>query len=156
MSPAEKLKHRAICRIPGCGYFVARPPLDIPTIGGAPSPGLVALAQKLADHLETEHPVEHARLAQSIQLFMGYLLMTMYTLEDPRLTQEYHYTRSVFHRITARYKVTDEQISERLAHMEFESEDEQELTELIRDFRDFLSEEGRYAPDTSQPPLVKL
>lgn len=155
-----KPKYKAVCRIPGCGYFIARGPLDIPVIVGPPGPGLVALAEKMGEHLRTAHPAEHMQLAQSIQFFMGYLTLSVFELEDPRLQQEYQYHRSVFHRVTAHPKITqatsDEVITEKIREMEFDQQDEQELLELFRDFRDLLTEQGNYAPDTSDQKLVRL
>jgi hypothetical protein len=150
------IKHRAICKIPGCGYFISRSPLDIPVIGAPPGPGLIALAEKMGEHLATAHPGESARLGQSIQLFAGYLMLAMFTLEDPRLLQEFHYNRSIFHTITTRYNVTDEEITKRLELLEFEPEDQKELQELIQDLRDLLTEKGAYSPSTNHESLVKL
>lgn len=146
------------CSVPTCGKQFISSALDIPILG-APNERVVKFVTALMDHLQTKHPQIMAQVSQSIQEFMGFLVISMYEVQDPKLLEMREFIRAGLAKVSRRFQISNADIEDRVARLELDSEDEEGLNILLRDMRDLLTEQGDYAPRNGQPagrPLVTL
>lgn len=147
-------KYRTACRT--CGQLFLSAPLDIPIVGHADE-RLVRFVQTLAEHIQTHHPDLMGRVGLTIQDMTGFLILSMFTSEDPTLIGKSEMVRYGFHRMTRNNDITDGTILDRLARAGFTKEEIERIGPVMRDMRDALTEQGQYAPQSASPSnLVSL
>jgi hypothetical protein len=147
-------KYRTACRT--CGQLFLSAPLDIPIIGHADE-RLVRFVQKLAEHLQTHHPDLMQRVGLTIQDMTGFIILSLFTSEDPTLIGKAEMVRHGFHRMTRSSDITDGVILDRLARAGFTKEEIEKVGPVMRDMRDALTEQGQYAPQSApRSNLVSL
>lgn len=157
-NPQPLVKYRTVCRIPGCGQEFQRSPLDIPIIG-APNDSVVRFVTHLMEHVQIKHPQAMQQISGAIQEYMGFLVLSMFQCQDPRLAEMYEGVRASIHKVSTRLTISDDEIRDRIARLGLDPDQEEGLNTLLRDMRDLLTEQGRYAPQNGQPaqkPLVTV
>jgi hypothetical protein len=98
-------------------------------------------------------------IAGAIQEYTGFLVVSLFELNDPKLLEMREHIRATIAKVSRRFQISDADIQDRVARMELDSQDEEGLNILLRDMRDLLTEQGRYAPQNGQPaqkPLVTV
>ena len=157
-APTPTLKYITQCRI--CNQQFAKSPLDIPIIG-QPNQQVVEFVNALFNHLQQKHPQDTAQIFGGIQEFTGLLVLSKFQYQDPQLRNLGESVRAGIHRFTTKYTLTDEQITAKVQEaarmLELETEELEGFAALLRDARDLLTEQGRYAPQQpEQKPLVTV
>lgn len=158
MTPTPSIDYVTKCSVPGCGKQFVSCALDIPILG-APNERVVKFVTALMDHMQTKHPAIMVQISQSIQEFMGFLVVSMYVVQDPKLLEMREFVRSRIAKVSRRFQISDADIQDRVARLELDSDDEEGLNILLKDMRDLLTEQGSYSPKNGQPadrPLVSL
>lgn len=149
-------KYTTRCRVPGCSQEFASSPFDIPIIG-QPDQRVVKFVTGLMQHVQKKHPQAMQAIAASVQEYMGFMVVSMFECGDPKLTALFEHVRATIQQFSRRFQISDAEIQDRIARLELDPDDEEGLTILLRDMRDLLTEQGRYAPANGQPtetPLV--
>ena len=144
------------CRVQGCGKQFLSSPMDIPIIG-QPNDRVVKFVTALLDHVQKKHPKAMMQISGAIQEYMGFLIVTMFQCEDPKLAQLQEQVRASIFKVSRRLTITDAEIQDRVARLGLDPDEEEGLQTLLRDMRDLLTEQGSYAPQNGQPapqPLV--
>ena len=152
------LEYITKCRVPGCNKEFVSNALDIPIIG-QPNERVVRFVTALYDHLGKKHPEVMQRIAGAIQEYMGFLVVGMFEVADPKLLEMREHIRATLARISRRFQISDADIQDRVARLELDPEEEEGLNTLLRDMRDLLTEQGNYVPKNGQPadkPLVTV
>jgi|SRR5208283_6514 len=151
-----KLEYITKCRVPGCTKEFVSTPLDIPIIG-QPNARVVKFIMALGEHVEKKHPQMMQNITGAIQEYTGFLVVSLFEVNDPKLLEMRENIRATIAKVSRRFQISDADIQDRVARIELDSEDEEGLNVLLRDMRDLLTEQGRYAPQNGQPtqkPLV--
>jgi len=154
---ATKLEYITRCRVPGCNKPFVSDALDIPIIG-QPNDRVIKFVTALMDHLQKKHPQIMMQVSAAIQEYMGFLVCSMFELADPKLLDMRERIRAGIAQASRRYQISDADIQARLETLELEPEDEEGLGILLRDFRDLLTEQGKYAltlPAQTDTPMIK-
>ena len=144
------------CRVQGCGKQFLSSPMDIPIIG-QPNDRVVKFVTALMEHVQKKHPQHMQQISGAIQEYMGFLIVTMFQCEDPKLAQLQERVRASIFKVSRRLTITNEEIQDRVARLGLDPDEEEGLQTLLRDMRDLLTEQGNYAPANGQPapqPLV--
>ena len=152
------LEYITKCRVPGCNKTFVSNPFDIPIIG-QPNARIVEFVRALMEHLQKKHPQMMQNIAGAIQEYTGFLVVSLFEVNDPKLLEMREHIRATIAHVSRRFQISDADIQDRVARMELDSEDEEGLNVLLRDMRDLLTEQGRYAPQNGQPaqkPLVTV
>lgn len=146
------------CIVPGCGKEFVSDALDIPIVG-QPNERVVRFITGLMNHVQTKHPAAMVQIAGAMQEYMGFLVVSMFSAEDPAIVQMKESVRATIFRFARRMQITDADIQDRIARLELDPDEEEGLNILLRDMRDLLTEQGSYAPKVPTPaqkPLVTL
>lgn len=147
-----KLEYTRRCRVAGCtAQFVSSPLL--PVIG-QPDIRIVKMIAQMSEHLATNHPEKYEQGGRAAMDYVNFLILRTFEFQDPILLGLYENMRASLHRFTARNTIPDSVIDGKIAELGFEEEDADGLRALLRDMRDLLCEQGRYAPQTEPSPLV--
>lgn len=144
------------CRVPGCTKQFVSSPLDIPIVG-QPDEKVMKFIAALMDHMQKKHPSVMAQIAQHVQEFMGFLVVSLFEMTDPKLLEMRERVRSDVAKVSRRFQISDAEILDRVARLELDPDDEQGLTLLLKDMRDVLTEQGNYTPQhlkNTQPSLI--
>lgn len=144
------------CRVPGCGKQFLSDPFAPPIIG-QPNKRVEQFTAALISHLDKKHPQVMMMGAAALQEYMRLLVFSQFQCEDPNLIATLEPIRASVAKFTRRVILTDKEIAAKVATLELESEDEEGIGALLRDMRDLLQEQGRYAPQLQPPapsPLV--
>ena len=142
------------CRVPNCGKEFASDPFDVPIVG-APQERIVKFVTALMGHVQKKHPEQMEQISGAIQQYMGYMIVAVFEVADPKLLEMQEAIRHALHKFTQRVVITDEQIAARVRSLGLPPEVEEGIDTLIRDMRDLLTESGRYAPtQQTEKPLV--
>jgi hypothetical protein len=152
------LEYITKCRVPGCNKEFVSTPVDIPIIG-QPNARTVKFVTALMEHVQKKHPQMMQNIAGAIQDYTGFLVVSLFEVNDPKLLEMREHIRAIIAKVSRRFQISDADIQDRVARMELDSEDEEGLNVLLRDMRDLLTEQGRYAPQNGQPaqkPLVTV
>jgi hypothetical protein len=151
-----EVKYTTLCRIPGCGQRFQKSPLDIPIIG-QPDKQVIEFVLALLKHTQSKHPEAAAQIAGMVQQFTGFMALSLFECQDPKLSAMKESVRATLHRMTRKNYIADAFIDSKIADLGFDPEDSEGLKLLLTDMRDVLCEEGSYAPANGQPtsPLVK-
>lgn len=152
------LEYLTKCRVPGCTKEFVSSPLDIPIIG-KPNERVVKFVTALMDHLGKKHPEVMMRVSNAIQEYMGFLVVSMFELNDPRLIEMRERIRAEIAVLSRRNNIPDSMIDGKIAELGFDDTDAEGLRILLRDMRDLLTEQGNYAPRNGTPtekPLVTI
>lgn len=158
MTPSPSIDYTTKCAVPGCGKTFVSSALDIPIIG-QPNDRVVKFVTALMEHLQAKHPQIMLTISQRIQEFMGFLVISMFEAQDPKLLELREHIRASLAKMSRRFQISNADIQDRVARLELDSEEEEGLNILLRDMRDLLTEQGTYAPKNGQPaerPLVTL
>ena len=154
MNPQQNpLKYTTTCRVPSCGQQFMSSPLDLPVVG-RPNERLVKFVMALVAHLQKKHPEVMQHISGMAQEFTGYLALRMFIIEDPHLITGQENVRATLQQFSRRNRITDAEITDRVARLGLNAEQEEDLSVLLRDMRDVLCEEGQYAPKTAERTLV--
>lgn len=150
-------EYKTRCIVPGCGKAFVSDALDIPIIG-QPNERVVKFITALMNHVQAKHPAAMTQISGAIQEYMGFLVVSMFDVEDPSIVQMKESVRATVFRFSRRMQITDADIQDRVARLELNPDQEEGLNILLRDMRDLLTEQGSYAPQvpTAQKPLVTL
>ena len=146
------------CKIPGCAKRFVSSALDIPIIG-QPNERVVKFVTALMDHLQAKHPDVMTRVSGAIQEYMGFIVVSLFELNDPKLLEMREQIRASLAQVSRRYQISNADIQDRVARLELDSDEEEGLNTLLRDMRDLLTEQGSYAPKNGTPadkPLVTV
>jgi hypothetical protein len=109
------------------------------------------------EHVQKKHPQAMMQISGSIQEFMGFLVVSMFQCEDPKLSQLQERVRASIAKVSRKLTITNEEIQDRVARLGLDPDEEEGLQTLLRDMRDLLTEQGNYAPQNGQPtpqPLI--
>ena len=150
------LEYITKCRVPGCNKEFVSTPLDIPIIG-QPNARVVKFVTALGEHIQKKHPQLMQNIAGAIQEYTGFLVVSLFEVNDPKLLEMRENIRATISKVSRRFQVSDADIQDRVARLELDPEQEEGLNILLRDMRDLLTEQGSYAPQNGQPaqkPLV--
>ena len=149
MNPS--LDYTTRCRVPGCTKTFVSSALDIPIIG-QPNAQTVKFVTALIDHVQKKHPQVMMQVSGAIQEYMGFLVTSLFEIEDPRLAEMREQIRAGIAEVSRRNVISDADIADRVARLELDPDDEEPLNELLKDMRDVLCEQGRYAPQNGTQP----
>lgn len=152
------LEYITKCTAPGCKKEFISSALDIPIIG-QPNERVVKFVTALYDHMNSKHPEIMARIAQAIQEYMGFLVVGMFEVSDPKLLEMREHIRAQVAKVSRRFQISNADIQDRVARLELDPDEEEGLNTLLQDMRDLLTEQGRYAPQNGKPdekPLVTI
>ena len=149
------VKYKTVCRVPGCGQDFVSSPLDIPIIG-QPNARVVHFVTKLMEHVQQKHPAIMQQISGALQEYTGFLVLTMFQWQDPQLQKMHESVRASIHKVSTRFTISDDEIQDRIARLGLEPEQEEGLNTLLRDMRDLLTEQGRYAPQNGQPAATTV
>jgi hypothetical protein len=152
---APKLEYITRCRIPGCKKTFVSDPFGLEIIG-KPGDRIVKFVSRLIEHAQTDHPQQWAQISGAIQQYMGFMIVRMFEIQDPQLLGMQEGIRAALHHFTTRLTITDEEIQSRVARIGLDPEQEEGVGLLLRDMRDLLTEQGQYAPQLSEKPLVRV
>ena len=153
MNPTAK--YRTVCRVPGCGQEFFASPFEASIIG-APNDRLIRFVEMLIDHLQQKHPAQLQQISGAVQEYFGFLTLMGCECQDPHIAAYYERVRASIARASRRLTITDEEIQDRIARLGLDPEQEEGLQVLLRDMRDLLTEQGRYAPQNGQPRSLIL
>ena len=134
---------------------------EIPRIepGGPPPPAVGRYVQALAAHVEKRHPEAYTNALVISQTLFAYMLLQSFETSDPGVANGRRMIRAFIHRLTREKDMSEEDLQFR-AEMFTEDtspEEKASLLEMLRDLRDYLLEEGAYAPapnETEAPETV--
>jgi hypothetical protein len=108
------------------------------------------LVGALAKHLEKKHPERLAPVAPLSAAYQGFLVLNNFDTQDPQLIQSREHLRAMLHNQTRKNFVPNAKILEPFAPIlereHLTTDDRNLLLELLENFRDFLTEQGEYAP----------
>lgn len=150
-----KLEYITKCRVPGCKKKFVSDPFDVPIIGHPPNERIVKFITALYDHVQKEHPAQIQQVNGAVQQYMGFMAVSLFELQDPELLRMCETIRASLHLFTRRLIISDADIADRVARLELDPGQEEDVRMLIQDMRDLLTDSGRYAPQqTQERPLV--
>jgi hypothetical protein len=125
------------------------------------------LVGALAKHLEKKHPERIAPILPMLAVYQGFLVLNNFDTQDPQLIQSRENLRSMLHSQTRKNFVPDDKLLEPFAPLLNErdfldAKGKQLFIDLLRNFRDFLTEQGHYGPQTptvaqngqAGPPII--
>jgi hypothetical protein len=150
------LDYTTRCRVPGCTKTFVSSALEVPIIG-QPDAKVVKFVTALMDHMQKKHPQEMNVVAQISQQFLGFIVISQFEIEDPKLLEMRESVRALMAKMSRRFLIPDADIKDRVARLELDPDDEEGVGTLLLDMRDLLTEQGRYAPLNGTPansPLV--
>src|ERR1035437_2066050 len=150
------MEYTTRCKMPGCKKVFITDPFEPPIIG-QPNARFLRLADKLSEHLNARHPEMVQRGIGSIIEYGRLLTFSMFESTDPNILETLEPVRAAVQTFTRRYKMSDEEIQDKVSRLEVDPEDEQGVAMLLADMRDMLTEQGRYAPQDAAPaeaPMV--
>lgn len=133
-----------ICRQP----FVAD--AFVPILNGGADPRLASFGNQLFQHMVQRHASELG----------AFLIVTCFNLTDPVLIGIFEPLRWAVQQNTRRANVTDEQLQNRINKLADDINDPQVIHEpplilvMLRDLRDYLTEQGAYAPKPVEAPSM--
>jgi len=152
-----ELRYGTTCKL--CGHEFDAPAFT-PTINNKPDPRIEKFGRMLFTHIADKHPQQMQGIAMILQSFTGFLGAQFFNCPDPVILDMQEDFRSQLHQRTRLNNVDDQQIRDRLTALTTDEENPlplefiAPLEFMFRDFRDMLTEAGRYAPDKRQKPLV--
>jgi hypothetical protein len=136
---------------------------EIPRVDslGEPTPPAVGrYVQTLSTHLEKKHPeVYRAALLLSQSMF-AFLVLTHYETSDPGVVRGRNEIRAFIHKLTRANDPTEHDLLMRQEQIidvtgpELPPDIERRIMEGLRDLRDYLLEEGDYAPVPPEPQAI--
>lgn len=156
------LSYKTVCNIRDpqtgnvCGRSFFYEGIDVPHIGEIATMHTQLFIKKLMDHLGKYHP-HHAMLANNIgsQLF-SYLVMTSFITDDPGALTIAERLRAHFFAQVRRQMFSDEDLTAICDALGFQDKEEDPLRDAVldafKDFRDCLTETGKYLPEHLKPP----
>ena len=144
------LEYITRCRVSGCGKQFVSSPLDIPIIG-QPNDRVVKFVTALMEHVSKKHPQAMQQIAGAVQEYMGFLVVSMFQCQDPQLAQLQERVRASIAKVSRKLTISDAEIQDKVARLELDPDKEEGLNTLLRDMRDLLCEQGRYAAENGQP-----
>ena len=149
------MEYTTRCKMPGCKKVFITDPFEPPIIG-QPNARFLRLADKLSEHLNDKHPEMVQRGIGAIIEYGRLLTFSMFESTDPNILETLEPVRAAVQTFTRRYKISDEEIQDKVSRLEVDPEDEQGVAMLLGDMRDMLTEQGRYAPNSQseEAPLV--
>ena len=95
-----------------------------------------------------------ARLVKAVLLLMMVLSASKLASTDPAFPHNLEIIRAYIHRITRKNDVTERDLQIRWENL-YGCEDEQETMAGLKDLRDYLLEEGDYAPQRLAPEMTR-
>ena len=132
---------------------------EIPRIepGGPPPPAVGRYVQALAAHVEKRHPEAYTNAMVISQTLFAYMLLQSFETSDPGVANGRRMIRSFIHRLTRgfvtgerdlqiRYEIILDALVEMCPGPELPADIEARIMAGLRDLRDYLLEEGEYAP----------
>jgi hypothetical protein len=148
------MEYTTRCKVRGCTKTFISAPFEVPIVG-QPQERIGKFVAALMNHMDSKHPEQMAKMKGSIEQYVGFVLGVAFEIEDPQLLQMREDVRAALHRFTRREFITDADILDRVARIGLNPEEQEGVYTLLRDMRDILCEEGRYAPASLAPsPLV--
>lgn len=122
----------------------------LPLIGETPDAQTVRFVTGLAKHLKTVHPQEIERLRAETAIlsnqFVGWLTLQKFETTDPNLQASQQRLRMWLHGLTRKNQLTDAEITDKIVSLGLDAEHAGPVNDLCKELRDFLTEQGRYAP----------
>ncbi len=126
----DKLETR--CKL--CGHVFRASPFSLDLLGQA---RLGKFFQMVSAHIQDAHK-DYAAAG----------VIAAYTTQDPALLQIAESARGQVHKLTRRNQAPNDYINDRLARAGFSAIEVQKILPLFCEMRDFLTEQGSYAPPT--------
>jgi hypothetical protein len=121
--------------------------------GEAPPEAVGRFVQTLSDHLQKKHPEAFQHAVAMAQVMMAHLIVCRFETTDPRVSRARDETRAFLHKLTRKNDEAELDLRMRLEAFGFDPSDNQHGLLMLKDLRDFLLEEGEYAP-TSEPQTI--
>ena len=153
MTP-PKMEYTTRCKL--CKKVFITDPFEPPVIG-QPNDRFLRLADKMSEHLNDKHGEMVQRGIGAIIEYGRLLTFSLFESTDPNILATLEPVRAAVHQFSTRYRISDEEIQDRVSRLEVDPEDEQGVAMLLMDMRDLLTEQGEYAPKTQTPaesPMV--
>ena len=128
---------------------------EIPRIepGGPPPPAVGRYVQALAAHVEKRHPEAYTNAMVISQTLFAYMLLQSFETSDPGVANGRRMIRAFIHRLTREKDMAErdlqihyERIIEAFFGTDLPAGIEARIMAGLRDLRDYLLEEGEYAP----------
>jgi hypothetical protein len=149
MSSNGNLKYITTCKL--CGQRFANKAL--PIIGDNPDASTRSFIHALILHLNREHPQQFQAFTRAMVTlannFAGWLALQNFEITDPNLLKSQEELRTFAHSITRKNDLTDAEITDKIVSLEPLTAEK--VTALCKEWRDFLTEQGRY-----QTPAVTV
>ena len=133
---------------------------EIPRLepGQPPPPAVGKYVQALASHVEKRHPEAYTNALVISQTLFAYMLLKSFETSDPGVANGRRMIRAFIHRLTR----ADLDVSEIDLHARAEAYglddqntvDGPRVIDMLKDFRDYLLEEGEYAPAAPEAVAV--
>lgn len=105
------------------------------------------LGRAMVRHLEQKHPEAYKPIAIQGLMFMALLSIPHYSSTDPGIGPMANLVRHFIHTVTRKNGATDSELDNRFACGDA-------ISRQLRDLRDYLLEEGEYAPKAPEPSRI--
>jgi len=143
---SDALKYITTCRL--CNQRFSNSAL--PIIGDQPDRQTAKFVTGLAQHFKSAHKEQAVGIWNDTRIFAtqfaGWIVMQQFETDDPQLQASQQRLRSWLHSLTRKNQITDAQITDRLVAAEPLTQER--VTAVCTEMRDYLTEQGGYAPTT--------
>lgn len=143
-------KYRAQCRI--CGKVVCEfPVLDIPIIG-QPDDKAKRVLTILGTHIASKHGEQFQAGLALVGDFQAFLLLSQFETGDPSIQARAETIRAGLQALTRKFTLSDAHIERMVVDLDSANQlTAANVITAIRQIRDVLMEQGRYAPTIDKP-----
>ena len=143
---SDALKYITTCKL--CNQRFANSAL--PIVGEHPDAKTAKFVTSLAKHFKSAHKEAAQAIWNDTSIFAtqfaGWIVMQQFATDDPQLQASQQRLRSWLHSLTRKNQITDAQITDRLVAAEPLTLER--VTVVCKEMRDYLTEQGGYAPTT--------
>lgn len=143
------LKHITKCRL--CPQIFQASPMDVPIVGEPPAARIQKFVMALMAHLQKKHGEHMALISQGGGEFMGLLALRSFETADPNIQQTIELARARFFVVTRKNLMPDAMIVEKAVSLGLDPATQQQVVDLMKEMRDVLTEQGKYATFQQQP-----
>jgi hypothetical protein len=119
-----------------------------------PPQAVLTYLKALRQHIEKRHPEAFNYAVALGHTLTALVVIGHFATTDPEIQRSKDLTRAFLHKATRKNDVTERDLQIRWENL-YGCTDEQETIAGLKDLRDWLLEEGEYAPQALEPEAVK-
>jgi len=151
MNP-QPIKYLTTCR--HCPQQFNALSFGVPIIGQPIPERVVKFVSALGEHLVSKHKDLMQQLSGSIQDFTGLMLINQFESTDPGLNARADAIRADIHRRTRKHFITDAAITDLVARIGLDPEQEKAVAALMQGMRDAYEEKGEWSPEKQAQKIL--